>query len=677
MEANNEVFTFTPFKSFVHTSFWHKLAEIKLEIDKLSDKARPIFGYYTNVNSKSCLLEVDYSSFNKDFKPPINNYICHGVLYNKNTVEEFKQCNKIDIMRHEGESFISDMRNGKILDDPSLLSRFFILSFADLKTHKFYYWFAFPCPMLPVSQLIKKQVLSSEMVEQLSILYEKTNYKNRMFFIVVKEEHNYQRYNLNDYISLNPEQNFKSCNMNNFYFCFIDPSEYETPGWTLRAFMALLYITCPNIHGQILNFIGIRFSSLGSCDASKQWHVKLAETKKFVENLNFVGWELNLHDKMGPRLTCLEDSMDGKRLAENSLLLNLKLMKWRLLTDLDLEAIARTKCLLLGAGTLGCAVSRSLLAWGFKNISFIDNGIVRYSNPVRQSLYIHEDAVDGNKPKATTAAARLVEINPNTISNGYVLQIQMPGHTVGDCLREDLIKDLKLIENLCQEYDVIFLLTDSRESRWLPTVLGTFYKKIVINVALGFDSYLVMRHGSNIYDNITTIKPEDINDLKCINGADLGCYFCQDITAPGDSMKDRTLDQQCTVTRPGVSNIASSYAVELLVALLHHKDKNSAPAYFSLSGKSQEAVPEGYFGILPHSIRGTLGTFENIMPATRKFSQCIACSDIILNEYRNRNIDFLLDVFNSAQYLLDLTGISEFEDLDNNIIECDDDDWEE
>lgn len=49
------------------------------------------------------------------------------------------------------------------------------------------------------------------------------------------------------------------------------------------------------------------------------------------------------------------------RLADQSVDLNLKLMKWRISPSLNLEKIKQTKCLLLGAGTLGSYVARNLL----------------------------------------------------------------------------------------------------------------------------------------------------------------------------------------------------------------------------------------------------------------------------------------------------------------------------
>ncbi|XP_013097237.2 ubiquitin-like modifier-activating enzyme ATG7 [Stomoxys calcitrans] len=685
--AGEEILQFAPLQSFVSPTFWHKLAEIKLDLDRLDDKPRLIAGYYTNRNAKSCLLEVDYTAFNGDFKAPKFCFQAHGIIFNKNTIEEFKTCDKNALLKEQGLKLLKDIQSDAVLDDPSLLARFFILSFADLKDHNYYYWFAFPCPLtstLSVESPVEKLSNHSKFATIKQILNACSLQESQQNFFVLRAAEGQRKcISLKEFI-----ENFKeNIDLDNVYFCFADNSEHEYPSWLMRIYVAFVLYKCNSLVGKTLQFLGLRFDNHMSPDLSLLWQVKQNQVCNFedMDQLKFVGWELNKNQKPQPRLVSMRESMDPLLLTENSINLNLKLMKWRLLPDLNLDTIANTKCLLFGAGTLGCAVSRMLLGWGFKHITFIDNGKVGLANPVRQYLYTFEDAVKGNVMKADAAAACMKKINPGTISTGHVMQIPMPGHTVGNSLRAQTENDLKKLKELVQEHDVMFLLTDSRESRWLPTLLGAAYGKIVINSALGFDSYVVQRHGATrpTEPQMDMAKQHvEMENLKCIPGQQLGCYFCNDVTAPGNSLKDRTLDQQCTVTRPGVSNLAASYAVELLVSILQHPLKEMAPAYYATSRSLAAAMdsptktPEGILGIIPHSIRGSLSNFENMLPATEKFVQCIACSEQILNEFRKQDNEFLFKVFESAKFLEDLTGISDYKDLKNEIIEFDDSDMD-
>ena len=140
-----------------------------------------------------------------------------------------------------------------------------------------------------------------------------------------------------------------------------------------------------------------------------------------------------------------------------------------------------------------------------------------FSNPVRQPLFNFADCLAGGAKKAHRASDALKEIYPGVDSVGYVMSVPMAGHPLVD--EATAKSEFETLQRLVEGHDVIFLLMDTRESRWLPTVMGKATGKIVMNAALGFDTFVVMRHGV-AHDRQTE--------------HDLGCYFCNDVVAPAD-----------------------------------------------------------------------------------------------------------------------------------------------
>lgn len=626
-------------------TFWSELSRRKLVQYRLSEGPFEISATYScgSAAGLPALANLDIASFGNaggGLRTP-DSCVLQGVLYLPNSMADMKKIDKAEVMRASGERMWQAVCDMRAVKDPSLLNRFLALIYVDLKKYTFCYWFGFPAARLPEEVTVTQpprrldDLFSDEWLMQLNSAYAALDTpEKRAAFLVVPESPSVGP-------KIHPLQELPALVGSRFYVAFSDPSTSTShPGWPLRNLLALV------IHhwGCLLSECNIL------CYRREARHGRVQSGHSLVLSVGgnlvdgapgFVGWERNGAGKLGPRSVCLSSSLDPARLMENALELNLQLMRWRLAPTLDLETVASTKCLLLGAGTLGCSVARCLVSWGVRTVTFVDNSAVSYSNPARQSLYTERDCRDGGRPKCDAAAEALQAISPAVCARGENLTVPMAGHSVPNHAEAQVRANIKKMEALIAEHDAIFLLLDTREARWLPTLISAAQRKIVINAALGFDTFLVMRHG--VAGQFGLDDPEK-----------LGCYYCNDVVGPADSTHDRTLDQQCTVTRPGVGMMAGALAVELLVGLLQSPLKGRCPAYEATPG----CTSENPLGPVPHQIRGFLARHMYMTPACMAFPMCTACSRPVLEEYASRGWEFVLQVLNDASYLERLTGLS-------------------
>ncbi|KAL5363979.1 hypothetical protein BJX96DRAFT_167918 [Aspergillus floccosus] len=623
---------YTPFASDIELPFYTALASLKINHDKLDDAARKLLGLYeirlSDPPNTSCRMQI------------------HG---NALTSDEYRNMDKTHMLQQAGQTIWDAINDGTIFSCPSLLSSFIVLSYADLKKYKFHYWFAFPAlhsdpSWSPLGAASDKsadgdtstRALSSEesstLVEAVQTWSYSVDARQRGFFLARKCSRGDSQSTTHGQaggegakgsqaqgniswkvapLSSYEEGFFEDARFEDSFVCFVDPSNYpNAPGWMLRNMLALVKYRWKQNKVQIL-----RYRDIHSKRDQPHSAVMILESKAPQHDSNataaessaeampkVTGWERNPAGKLTGRLIDLTEYLDPKRLADQSVDLNLKLMKWRISPNLDLEKIKNTRCLLLGAGTLGSYVARNLMGWGVTKITFVDNGSVSFSNPVRQPLFNFTDCLEGGAKKAYRAAEALSEIYPGVDATGHVLAVPMAGHPVVDV--EKTRSEFETLKKLIDDHDAIFLLMDTRESRWLPTVMGKAAGKIVMNAALGFDSFVVMRHG---------VKSSD-------DAAALGCYFCNDVIAP-----------------------------------MNHPQGAAAPAPES----RYDDRGDHPLGLIPHQIRGFLPTFENMSVVGRSYKCCSACSASILEAYEKDGWDFVQNALNEVGYVEELSGLKE------------------
>ncbi|CAD5220038.1 unnamed protein product [Bursaphelenchus okinawaensis] len=616
---------FVPFKIFFDPAFWsvinrRRLDEWKLDCPELPIKAS--FDYIAK-QGHTCPLSISFDALTeaKDGEQTVT-----GRFQLLGTLKDFQSFGRKELMNKLKEELWSNVVGFK----PENLNLFHIVAFADLKQYSYYYMICAPALVYPKG--ISKAATTGKPSEHDHVLaWKYFKETSESAFLLSESTHN-----------IIPIKNLKETHEPVTVVMANPTSVLEHLGWTARNLIAFIAFHRPD--WSVIKLLALRSTVESSFTVDVCWDKP--EDNGTPET---VGWQK-------PEVISLKNVFDPVKLMESAVDMNLKLVRWRLVPELKLNKLTELKMLIVGSGTLGCNLARSFLGWGVKHFTFIDNSVVSYNNPVRQSLFTFEDAKQGNKSKSVTAADSLKKIYPSVCSRGVDMKIPMPSHPISEKERQNVMDSVEQLTKLIQEHDVVFLVMDSRESRWLPTLLCTHYGKLAVTVALGFDTFMVMRHG------VRSTVPSPSADPSEVSGSELGCYFCSDVTAPGNSLEDRTLDQNCTITRAGISGIASGIAVELVASLTQHENGVGAPAM--VSGLDDNST---VLGATPHQVRGFMSRFHFMTPTVRRFQQCTACGDQVQNEYASNGFDFLTSVFNDGTELERVSGLKQLQESVENV----------
>ena len=606
-----EKLSFQPIQHLVEPSFWTALAEKKLVDLKLDERPFDALGFFQAGRSQgiNSTTFINQDSITKVFSVKVShflNYVANFPLsiHLVNTKKGFTALDRNTLLKSTGQSILDAISSKSFLENPSLLLSSQLTVFGDLKKWQFIFCFAFTTPVF-----------------------------SNLDISIQREENLPNGLDIDSLIPINwafaLDSNNKPIPLTSATptstFVIIDPSTSKHLGWPAKMLSTALALT--------FNTNTIRLLRLNYDPALFTLNLNIPGVPKsendttidisLLGDIKWSGWRL---EGKKPYFVDISSTMDPMSLFQSAAHLNLRLMKWRMAPSIDVDGLFDKRVFLIGCGTLGCCVARTLLGWGVRKFDLLDCSHVSFSNPPRQPLFHYKDALNGGIPKAIAAADELKLICPDVECNPIQIEIPMPGHAIGT---SDLPKTKEYVEQLdkiISSADAVFLLTDTRESRWLPTVICNAHHKLCISIALGYDSFSVIRSGSK----------------NC------GCYFCNDVVAPSDTVVDRTLDMQCTVTRPGMAPLASSIGVELWATLMQHP--------MTVDAISDEDSP---LGAVPHQIRGFVHNWQLLTMKGDRFQCCVGCSDPIIAEYKEKGWDFVQKAILEQGYLEDLSGITE------------------
>ncbi|MHA4895318.1 molybdopterin-synthase adenylyltransferase MoeB [Pedobacter sp. PWIIR3] len=224
--------------------------------------------------------------------------------------------------------------------------------------------------------------------------------------------------------------------------------------------------------------------------------------------------------------------------------------------------------LVIGAGGLGCPALQYLTAAGIGRIGIVDDDQVSLSNLQRQVLY---DSNDIGKLKATTAARKLKDLNPDINIIAYSQRIQ----------RHNILE-------LVRQYDYVLDGTDNFESRYLINdACHVMQKPVVFGAVSGFEGQIAIFNvgndefpGAN-YRDIFPVQPSQNEIPNCEENGVIGVL-------PGIIGTMQAAEVIKLITKIGTPLINKLLNYNLLTQMFYEISISAAPENYTIPKNEAE-----------------------------------------------------------------------------------------
>ena len=297
-------------------------------------------------------LAVARESFDAAPLGSVAEAVVPGTLLNVNTVGDFKRLDKNATLAMVGAEVWEAISSGAAVEDPSLLHKFTVASFADLKTHTFVYWFGMPALVFPAEVKVSSRQSIADFIPvpanrrelRSGITALRLSDKSGgcpSSFLVVQSPQAVRVLPLSAFDDLSVVERSQAA------FVMVDPCGMDGhPGWPLRNLLLLvatrwglaevtvlcyraLFRRLTLVQGVVADGGGGGGDGGGDDGAdddedgsSMVLRLVLPAAPEALPAC--VGWEANARGKPGPRQMNLGALMDPARLMESAADLNLK-----------------------------------------------------------------------------------------------------------------------------------------------------------------------------------------------------------------------------------------------------------------------------------------------------------------------------------------------------------------